>query len=294
MPENRRGGFLGWVGRLFKRRRPVEATAEPTPPTQASEPRSEVSTEPPTEQEPILVPTLGDVFDLHVLADFRWSSTQMSQTDLEERAKIYLENARRQLRRLVWPKGRTFEPGQTKEAEETFNHELRNGWCYDEPSGAVIRCSPTVRVLPDPRLREERLPFLVKRLDLAEAHAVGKLRAKLTRELTEEWLEVMQKLEQLPELGRHVRPFLVPFASSLADHEFAQVMSALANARRARTIELHGVLVQARNGHEQAGLFEFAHAYDKALEAFSRQMGLDPYSSFMAGLDSSESDEAGS
>ena len=45
--------------------------------------------------------------------------------------------------------------------------------------------------------------------------------------------------------------------------------------------ELAQVLARASVAHEDVGLFEFASAYDKALQAFCRRMGLDPLAVMM-------------
>ncbi|MBN1171499.1 MAG: hypothetical protein JXA67_04945 [Micromonosporaceae bacterium] len=235
------------------------------PPAALPSARPDVDYEPADEGEPLVVAARGDVFDLQLIPHFRWSSGQMSYEALVRRSSHYTDSARSKLIHRIWAVAREFRPAETTEAERRINEEISKGWCYDDDEG-TIRCTPSVRVVPDPRMRELLLPF-----------ERGVLRARKVEALAEEWLQVFCRLEQLDRLGRVERQFLLPFAASLTDPEFAAVLHALADVRRARTTELAGVLQQAGRSHESVGLFEFASAYDKAYQAFCRQMGLDPF-----------------
>jgi hypothetical protein len=273
-----RKSIFAWFKRLFGRRASEVPPAPEPPAAPPAGPKPEAVIEPPTSNEAIRLPARGDVFELHLHADFTWSSSQLNQTDLEACATRYAENAQHQVRKRLWPVARRFQPLQTDEAEAALNAEIEDGWCYEEISGTV-RCKPTVRVVLDPRVADQQRPFHIRDLDMRAEHGLGLLKAELAQELTQTWMETMAALEDLGELGRTERQFLVPFAAALADDGFAVVATELANVRRARTMDLAKVLDSARRGHEQAGLFEFASAYDKALRAFCRQMGLDPYAS---------------
>jgi hypothetical protein len=55
-------------------------------------------------------------------------------------------------------------------------------------------------------------------------------------------------------------------------------MEALRRERRTSTEALVEALRGARGDHQEAGLYEFADAYDKALSAFCKEMGLSPFS----------------
>lgn len=249
-------GLLARIRRWFRGDRPQPRYV--TPP--------QVDFEPPDEEQTLVVAAKGDVFDLHLIPHFRWSSGQMSYDTLAERSRSYTDNARSTLLRRVWTIARDFKPAQTVEAEEKINEKIAEGWCYHDDAG-MIRCNPSVRVVPDPRLREYLLPF-----------EYGMLRTQKIEALAEEWLQVFHRLERLDQFGRVERQFLLPFAANLTDKDFAVVMRGLAEVRHGRTTELAAVLQQASRNHESVGLFEFASAYDKAYQAFCRQMGLDPFS----------------
>lgn len=269
----------GWFTRMWRKvfgRRPAEPTPpEPAPP---AAPSVEVAYEPPDTAETLAVPALGDVFQFHLIPHFRWSSTQMNTATLAERAVLYADQARTTLLHRVWATARTLDPQSPAIAERTINDskEMREGWCYPDEKG-TIQCSPSVRVMIDRRLHDQRLPFMTRELDMNEAHRLGLLRADHVLRLTERWLQVVKELEQLQVLGRDERQFLVPLVSRLADEGFAAVMGDMAGSRFVRAQQLANVLAQARAGHEQFGLFEFANAYDKALQTFCRQMGISPF-----------------
>jgi hypothetical protein len=247
---------------------PPEAPPEALPQTRLGSltPPPDVDFEPPDQGETLVVAAKGDVFDLHLVPHFRWSSGQMPYDTLAGRSASYLENARSTLLHRVWPIARSFPPAETIEAEKKINEEIAGGWCYNDIEG-TIRCHPSVRVVPDPRLREYLLPF-----------EYGMVRTRKVEALVEEWLQVFSRLELLDRMGRVERQFLLRFAASLTDKDFAAVTHALDDVRRTKTTELAGVLQHASRHHDSVGLFEFASAYDKAYQAFCRQMGLDPFS----------------
>jgi hypothetical protein len=202
----------------------------------------------------------------------------MSRQKLEARFPLYEGNARITLMRRAWVIGRNYPPEDTARVESAINLDLADGWWYDDEAGR-IQCCPSVRVLSDPRLREQMLPFEQRRLELENEYRTRELKAKLAEPLAEVWLHVIKRLEQLEEMGPDERQFLLPFAANLTDGDFAVVMQKLAGTRRERASELADVLAQATENHENVGLFEFATAYDAALRTFRRQMGLQPFSS---------------
>ena len=81
---------------------------------------------------------------------------------------------------------------------------------------------------------------------------------------------------------------LLPYAASLTDEAFAGVLHGLAAHRMQLTTDLAAVLQQAAANHEHVGLYEFANAYDKALQSFCRQMGLDPFAWLQSDEDGAE------
>ncbi|WP_435813597.1 hypothetical protein [Streptomyces sp. NBC_01310] len=130
----------------------------------------------------------------------------------------------------------------------------------------------------DPALREHVLPHHLHELTLKETQRLGLIRAERALTLTEAWLKVISELELLGELDAHQRRLLVPFAATFADQEFRKVMEALRGHRRTSIDALVTALHAARGDHQEAGLFEFADAYDKALSAFCREVGVGPFS----------------
>jgi hypothetical protein len=254
---------------LWKRERPAEPAVQPA---------DDQEYEPPAGSEEMVIASRGDVFNLHLIPYFRWTSSDMPFEVLAQRSARYVEPARGRLLREVWRTVRRFGPNDVAAAEEAVNSltELRRGWCYHDERG-VVRCRPTVRVTLDPRLREHTLPLELERLRLDFAHQYAMADAEQIETRTERWLHAVKKLEQIPELGPVQRQFLAPFCALMADERFAVTMTAVADLRAERTDDLLTVLQQAGKDHEGVGLFEFANAYDKAVSAFAQQMGVDPY-----------------
>jgi hypothetical protein len=231
----------------------------------------------PRENEDFEPPNGSEVL-LQVVPYFRWSSSAMSFETLSARALQYVEPARGRLLREVWTTARRFGPTQLQQAEQAINDldNVRKGWCYQDKEGE-IRCSPTVRVLLDPRLRDQLLPFEMRLCELEKGFDLGDAKAQRVRRLTEQWLQIIRELEAAGALGNVERQFLVPFAASMSDNDFATVMHALAQTRSERATDLVAVLQQASKNHEGVGLFEFAKAFDMAAQSYSRQLGLGPH-----------------
>ncbi|MFC1434135.1 hypothetical protein ACEZDB_26145 [Streptacidiphilus sp. N1-3] len=239
--------------------------------------QGEAAVELPPEDVVLALDARGDVFSFEVLPHFRWSSGAMTLEVLRERAAVHQEMARAELLRRAWPIARGCDPSDPVAAELAVNGELAAGWCYEDEKGS-IRCVPSVRVRIDPALRQHVLPFRLSEATLKEEHRLGHLKAEQVESRTEHWLQVVRVLEQSGDLGPAERRLMVPFAAELADGDFSRVMVALENTRRAGTKVLAQVLAEAAKNSEQVGLFEYANAYDKALGAFCRQMGLSPFS----------------
>jgi hypothetical protein len=241
--------------------------------------------EPPTGSDVLPVAARGDVFDLHIVPYFHWSSQEMSFEKLAERSALYVEPARGRLLRAVWSEARRFGPTQLAEAEAAINalKEVKDGWCHYDREG-LIKCVPTVRVLLDPRLRDQLVPFELRLRELDAAHDHDKRKAAYVEELTEVWLQIIRRLETSQarrsarsDLTDEERQLLTPFAGSLVERDFAVVMHGLAERRRTMATDLVAALQEASKDHEGVGLFEFAKAYDMAAQAYSRQLGLGPH-----------------
>ncbi|MEU2775788.1 hypothetical protein ABZ646_23350 [Streptomyces sp. NPDC007162] len=232
--------------------------------------------------EPLLLAAEGDVFEFQVLPHFRWHSREMSVEQLRRRAGALSAEARDELLKRSWSLARTCDPVDAAKAEELINSELSEGWCYEDEDG-LVKCRPTVRIRIDPALRDRMRPTRLEAQAMQEQLSVGLLRAEHARQLTEEWLQVIAGLEHSGELTPVQRQFLLPFAAALADGDFAAATDALRTVRRTGAVALANVLNQATKNHEEIGLFEFANAYDKALNSFSQQMGLTPFSWILNG-----------
>ncbi|MFE9171068.1 hypothetical protein ACFYNZ_16330 [Streptomyces kebangsaanensis] len=293
MTNTRKKGLLArwrewWRGRRKRRNALTAATADPVAEWESPAlgtvelVRPEAYAELAPSAEPLLLAAQGDVFEFHVLPHFRWHSREMSVERLRERAGALSAEARDELLKRSWALARTCDAGDPVKVEELVNSELSDGWCYEDEEG-LIKCRPTVRVRIDPALRDRMLPARLEEQGMKEDLRLGLLKAAHARQLTEEWLQVIADLERSGELTPVQRQFLVPFAATLADSDFAAASDALRTARRTGAVALANVLNQATKNHEQVGLFEFANAYDKALNSFSQQMGLTPFSWILDG-----------
>jgi hypothetical protein len=228
--------------------------------------------EPQASSSPLVVPAGGDVYDFHAFVHLQWDSPSrhFDLDEIEEESASYEDVAMQQTMRVVWSRARTLDPLDPAGAELQLNQALETGFCWPK-TNPNLRCRPSVRVIIDPRLKEQKAPLELRRIE----QRLAMERDEIVRERTERWLLGFQELEQFRHLGKDERQFLVPFAASLVDADLATVTRALAGERRARYDELVGVLAQAVRDHERVGLFEFANAYDKALRAFCRQTGID-------------------
>jgi len=269
---------------------PTEVTTpvtevEPTEPDQGSE-----SVESVFDTTNLLVPAKGDIFDFRLLPYFRWTSSTLSYAELHQRVSGLEPSARAKLVRRAWTVSRHHPPEDPAAVEKAINRELRPGWCYEDGKH-MIWCRPKVGVRLDPALRELVQPFRLTERRMREEHDLRRLKAEQAQALTDVWLDVIAGLEELGEVQpavdgatakRELTPaqlqFLVPFASVLADKDFATMMGGLREARQSGTHVLAEVLAEATRNHERVGLFEFANAYDKALSSFCQHMGLEPFS----------------
>ncbi|MEV2217177.1 hypothetical protein AB0H86_38135 [Streptomyces sp. NPDC050997] len=245
----------------------------------ASAPRKDVFVQSLPEKTPLSMAAHGDVFSFEVFPTFQWSSGAMSRDTLKKRVQQHEGTAREELLRVAWSAARACDPADPVTAETAVNARLATdgNWCFDDIEGR-IRCIPSVRVRVDPALREHVLPHHLDELTLRETERLGLIRAERARTLTEAWLKMISELELLGELDAHQRRLLVPFAARLADQDFRKVMEELRGHRRTTVEALVAALEGARGLHQEAGLFEFADAYDKALSAFCREAGIRPFS----------------
>lgn len=255
-------GFRDWINTVFR---------QPPPP------RRTATFEPPPHTAPLIVPAQGDVFDLHVIVHLKWSCDSLDSDELEEVALERREGALYTVGRTIRDLARSLDPFQPARAQASINgsEAMRNGICYDE-DGHMVTCRPMAQVLMDPRLRDQLLPFATQRVELREQHRLGQIHDQQLRERAEEWLQAFQRLEQFAQLGKDERQFLLRYAASLVDKDFAEVIEKMAGDRYVLYTQFAEVLGRATRDHERVGLFEFAAAYDKALQTFCRQMGVSP------------------
>jgi hypothetical protein len=239
--------------------------------------------EAPPHTAPLVVPALGDVFDLHVIVHLKWSCDSLDDAELEKLALEWRDGALYIVGRVVGDCARSLDPLQPARAQAVINGSegIRNGLCYRDDRH-MITCRPSVQVLMDPRLREQLLPFEQQRVELTQQHQLDTQRDIQMRKRAEDWLQALQTLEHFDHLGKDERQFLLRYAASLVDSEFAEVIGRMANDRHVRYTHFAEVLERASRDHERLGLFEFASAYDKSLQTFCRQMGVNPASFLMS------------
>ncbi len=261
-------GVYDQIRNVFGRRRPPAGTA---------------TYEEPPHTAPLIVPAFGEVFDLHVIVHLKWSCDTVDEVVLERLARERRDAALYIVGRIVRDRARACDPTDPARAQAVINEAkgIREGLCYREEEHTIM-CRPSVQVLMDPRLREKLLPLETERVELHYQHRLGVLRDKQMRQRAEDWLQAFQKLEEFDRLGKDERQFLLRYAAMLVDEEFAKVVSAMADDRQVRYTQFAEVLDRATRDHERLGLFEFASAYDKALQTFCRQMGVSPATFLLA------------
>ncbi|SCG67950.1 hypothetical protein [Micromonospora coxensis] len=207
----------------------------------------------------------GDVFEFQVDTALVWSSRQMSYDDLVDEAREFTASARDTVRERIWQVARGFSPYQSAAAEQAIQQALADTWCYRGAAGTV-HCSAKAWVRPDPKVRDHLMPFELRELELEANTALALLRADRFEEVARRWQRLFD------ELGHDA---MVAYAAQLTDPAIAGVVTGLVNHRRASAVELADVLRQASKDHEHVGLYEFAAAYDAALQNLRRQMHLD-------------------
>ncbi|MEV4845000.1 hypothetical protein AB0K20_17515 [Micromonospora matsumotoense] len=227
--------------------------------------RDEEITYQPTDDSTLLTALCqGDVYEFQVHTTLVWSAF-LPYHDLVAEAGEFTASARDTVRERIWEVARRFSAYQSVEAEEAIQEALTPQWCYRGASG-MVRCRAKVRVLPDPRVREHLLPFERRKLDLEANTALALLRADRFEQVARRWQQLFDTL------GHDA---MVAYAAQLADPTVSVVVTSLVNQRRASAVELAKVLQQASKDHENVGLYEFASAYDAALQTLRRQMHLD-------------------
>ena len=251
--------------------------------TSASAPKAAATYEAPPHTAPLVVPAAGDVFDLHVIVHLRWSCDSLNDTALQKLALDRQDGALYNVGRIVRDCARSLDPFQPARAQVVINGSegIKQGLCYRDYRH-LITCRPSVQVLMDPRLREKLLPFEQQRVALTQQHQLDVQRDVQMRKRAEDWLQAIQKLEGFASLGKDERQFLLRYAASLVDNEFAQVVGKMADDRHVLYTQFAEVLERASRDYERIGLFEFASAYDKSLQTFCRQMGINPASFLMS------------
>ncbi|MGY0021958.1 hypothetical protein [Streptomyces sp. cg35] len=297
-----RKGFFARLRDRWRARRSAnrEVDYEPPGPTEVTTPVPDAEADTPAKQSEVVetvldatdltVPARGELFDFHLLPYFRWTCATLDYDELHQRVARLEPGARAKLVRRAWTVSRDHVPEEPAAAEKAINRELRPGWCYEDGKH-MIWCRPRVGVRMDPALHRLVQPFRLTERRMREEHDLRRLKAEQAQHLTHVWLDVIAELEQLGELQpaqgdvpahRELTPaqlqFLAPFASVLADEDFAAAMARLRDARRSGTHVLADVLAEASRNHERVGLFEFANAYDKAHSSFCQLMGLQPFS----------------
>ncbi|MER7166188.1 hypothetical protein ABT336_08975 [Micromonospora sp. NPDC000207] len=240
-------------------------TTAPPPPPPPPVPLVEVVYQPAGDGTVSTALCKGDVFEFQVHTHLVWSTREMTYDDLTTQAAEYSSSAQDTVRERIWKVARGFSPYHAAQAEEEMQKALESDWCYSGVRGKV-RCAARVRVLPDPRVREHLLPYARQELDVEANATLGGLRAARFEAMILRWRKLIETL------GHEA---VVRYAAQLTDRPFADVVTRYGEDRRAAVQELVDVLGQASRDHEHVGLYEFADAYDQAVQAFRKQMGLD-------------------
>lgn len=239
--------------------------------------------EAPPHTAPLAVPAFGDVFDLHVIVHLKWSCDSLDEAELKKLALEWRDGALYIIGRIVRDCARSLDPREPARAQVAINRSegISGGLCYRDGKHTIM-CRPYAQALMDPRLREQLLPFEHRRVELTQEHLLSKQRDDQMRRRAEDWLQAFQRLENFDHLGKDERQFLLRHAASLVDSDFAKVIGQMASDRHVMYTHFAEVLDRASREHERLGLFEFASAYDKSLQTFCRQMGVNPASFLMA------------
>lgn len=239
--------------------------------------------EAPPHTAPLVVPAAGDVFDLHVIMHLKWSCGSLNEDQLQNLALDRRDGALYIIGRIIRDCARSLDPLQPTRAQVVINGSegIKQGLCYRYGRHLII-CRPSAQVLMDPRLREQLLPFEQKRVEQTQKHRLSMERDHQMRKRAEDWLQAFRQLEDFDRLGQDERQFLLYYAASLVDDDFARVIGEMAKDRHVRYDQFKDVLERATRDHERIGLFEFASAYDKSLQTFCRQMGINPASFLMS------------
>ncbi|MEV6707404.1 hypothetical protein [Micromonospora wenchangensis] len=217
----------------------------------------------------------GDVYEFQVHTTLVWSAF-LPYRDLVAEADEFTASARDTVRERIWEVARRFSPYQSVEAEQAIQEALTPQWCYRSAAG-MVRCRAKVRVLPDPRVRDHLLPFEQRKLDVEANTTLALLRADRFEQVARRWQQLFDTL------GHDA---MVAYAAQLADPAVSAVVTNLVNQRRAGAVQLVDVLREASKDHENIGLYEFASAYDAALQTLRRQMHLDEGGFPIAAVDS--------
>ncbi|WP_067498411.1 hypothetical protein [Actinoplanes sp. TFC3] len=218
----------------------------------------------PAPDQPVIALACGDVYEFRVYADIEWSTRAMSYDQLVRQAGERSATVAEDLRRRVWREARRHRPHEAAAAEDAIRRSL-GSWCYETDYG-TIKCTPTVRVWPDPRVQEHLTPYALRSIDLDSERILSLQRAGSVQEMVERWRRVLLDLRA---------GVVTVHAAQLSDPGFATVVGRLADRRRQSVLELVEVLDRSVKDHEQVGLFEFAEMYANAIVALQRQLDIE-------------------
>jgi hypothetical protein len=255
------------IDRLFGKRRRAAVTFPPDPAASAA-PLTPIDVCADA-GELLTIPALGEVFDFQVQIEATWSAAVSDYATLRLCADRQAESVRRAVLEKIWPLGRDHAPHLAGDAERAMSRALPEEFCFSGADGVTLRCKPRLRVRPDPRVLEHLLPHGKRGLDLDALHGLGEQRAAHVEALTQMWRTVLANLT-----GANLGDLVLGHAATLADTEFAKVVTTLEAHRSRSRLELAQVLDQAAQNHRSFGLFEFAEAYEVARKAFVRSMGV--------------------
>jgi hypothetical protein len=254
--------FLGWCRRLLDWWRDNSSQPTPAPVPEFPRPaRPKLVTYREPEIGPVVVRSEGDVFEFHVYATPTWTGQEMFADELREHAGRLTPRVHELVREQIWPLARNFRPTAGAQAEVAFQRAVESGWHFSNGVACVVK----LRVLSDPALHEHLRKSALRELDVEADAKLGRLRVELLTTVVDKWHKLLTDLGRTPEAVQ---------AARLTAQDLGTAVQQLAAHHRTAVEELIKVLGTAAGQHDRIGLYEFATAYDAALAALQRELGV--------------------